>query len=84
MPLPFDEEEFTAWRENPITSYIFDVIIADEIGETKEYFFKLTWDNGNLDPIFRARCIERAKLAEQLLHLDYDDLTAADERRNEK
>jgi hypothetical protein len=81
--LPFDEEEFIAWRENPITSYIFDVLIADEIEETKAHFIKMTWENGRLDPIFRAQCLERAKLANELLQLEYADLAAAEERKND-
>jgi hypothetical protein len=83
MALPFDEEEFTVWRENPITSLIFDVILADEIQFAKDHYFKQAWDFANLDPVFRAGCRERAKLADQLITLEYEDIESIYERRNE-
>jgi hypothetical protein len=82
MPLPFDEEEFISWRENPITRHIFDYLLAGEIEEAKDYYFKIVWEQGNLDPVLRAACVERAKLATELLTLEYADLVASEERIN--
>jgi hypothetical protein len=82
MSLPFDSDEFYSWRDHPITSHIFDVILANEITEAENYWFDRAFYKGRLDPAFRAECHARVKLANELIDLNYDDLVIADENRN--
>lgn len=77
MSLPFDEEEFINWRENPITSLILDDFLKNEIREAKAFWFKAAWNNGNLDPLFKTECHARVKLADELRELNYQDLEIA-------
>lgn len=82
MALPFDDDEYFTWREHPITSYIFDTMLSDEIVEAENYWFNLAFNKGNLSPILRAECHSRVKLAQELIELNYMDLVTADENRN--
>jgi hypothetical protein len=71
---PFEKDEWEAWREHPLTDWLFDVFLARAAEDAKQEFINYAWDKGNNDPAFHASCFERAKLINELRLLEYDDL----------
>ncbi len=68
------EDEFITWREHPVTQHIFDTVLYGQVREAKKAWVAMAWEKGNLCPVTRAAYRERAKLAEQLIALQYHDL----------
>lgn len=78
MPLKFDDGDFVAWREHPITRHVLDVFLQDGKIEAQKRSAELAWVM-NLDPIQHACLRERYSVIEQIQTLKYEDLESHDE-----
>lgn len=81
MTLPFEKDEWTDWRDLPITRWLFDNFLVKEAEETKQEFIAYAWGMAGNDPVKHASYFERAKVIRELIELDYTDIEAYAEQR---
>ncbi len=74
--IPFDLDEWEAWRENAVTRWFLDSFIADAASEAKQTFVDHAWGRREVDPIYHAALFERAKVLTEMQELDYDNFEA--------
>lgn len=78
MLIPFDNDEWEAWREHPITSWLLDEYLAEQAYTAKETFIKFAWEKGGQSSVYHASLFERAKTINEIRELTYIDFEVED------
>lgn len=76
MQIPFEKDEWEDWRDHPITAWLFDSFLTNEIEATKQEFVSYAWGKAGNDPVKHASLFERANVLKDLVTLTYDDIEA--------
>lgn len=76
MILPCEKDEWEAWREHPITQWLFDGFLKNEAEAAKQEFIDYAWGRAGNDPVKHAAMFERNKVIIELINLNYDDIEA--------
>lgn len=72
--MPFDKDEWEAWREHPLTYWFMETYLAGKVAEAKQTFIEYAWGKREVDPIYHASLFERSQTLEQIKTLTYEDL----------
>lgn len=72
----FDKDEWESWREHPLTRWFLDHFTAEKAAEAKQTFIDYAWERKEIDPIYHAYLLERARTLEQMRELTYEDIEA--------
>lgn len=72
----FEKDEWDDWRDHPVTVWLFDTFLKNEIEATKQEFIDYAWGRAGNDPIKHASLFERANVLSDLVTLTYEDLEA--------
>lgn len=75
MPLPFDSEDFQAWRDHPITQ-AFMRFIEREGELTRARWVNSAWE-GSLDPVQHAATRGGVEAINQIVTLTWEDISNA-------
>lgn len=78
--IPFEKDEWEAWREHPIAVWLFDHFLVESAKEAKDEFINYAWNGPGLNPAIHAAFFERNKVLLELKSLTYDDLEAGDKQ----
>ncbi len=78
MTIPFEKDEWDDWRDHPITAWLFDHHLKNEIEATKQAFIDYAWGQAGNDPVKHASLFERSNVLKELTTLTYEDLEAHD------
>lgn len=68
-------EQFEEWRANPVTEWLLDTFVANEMRRTRETFEERAWE-GQGDPITHATHRERYETLDWLRGLDMQTIEA--------
>lgn len=67
------EDEFSAWRESPITEAVF-MALGIKVSEARDRWMDASWKQGNPDPMLLVDLRARAEIAADIIELTHDEL----------
>lgn len=67
------EEDFEAWRENPVTKSLLG-ILADMVQDTKNKWDAVAWVGGSADPLLLADLRARAEVLVDMIEISFADM----------
>jgi hypothetical protein len=77
------EEEFLAWRDDPVTAYVRGAFL--KMAEAQRHqWLKHTWDTGNCDSYSLCELRVRADTFKAIAEADLSDIVAAHEEAEEE
>lgn len=75
--IPFEKDEWEAWRENAVTQWFLDEFIAQAADDAKKTFVDHAWGRREVDAIYHAALFERSKVLTEMREVNYDNLYEA-------
>lgn len=70
------EEEFLAWRDDPVTQFMRDAFLAMAEQQRAEWM-RCTWETGNCDTYTLGELRTRSDAYKAIAEADYSDFVAA-------
>lgn len=71
--MTIDKDEFTVWREHPVTQAYFEKI-AEEVDRTRKSWEEQAWVKGDLSDRTHASHRERVDTLEYMRNLEFEDI----------
>lgn len=84
MSIPFEKDEWEVWRAHPLTQWLLDDFLEGEADEALNEFMRYAWGRAGNDPAIHASLFERHKVLTELRLLDYEDIEAHYNIREQK